>query len=86
MVVQESVTNVVRHSGAREVVVVVRHDGDELFVDVVDPGPPLGPTAGSGRGLQSMERRVAALGGTVSAGPEGQGFAVRARLPLQRTP
>lgn len=83
LVVQESVTNAVRHSSAQEVHVVVRRDTDGLAVDVRDPGPAVGATEGTGRGLHSMMRRVAALGGTLDAGRDGTGFAVRARLPLQ---
>lgn len=84
-VVQEALTNVVRHSTARRVRVTVRPDGDELAVEVVDDGRPraTGEGAGGGTGVRGLRDRVGMLGGRVSAGPEPQGgYAVRARLPL----
>lgn len=86
LVVKESMTNAVRHSAACAVEIEVRREADAVVVDVVDPGPPIGGTAGSGRGLQSMHRRVTALGGTLTVAADDAGFAVHARLPLQRTP
>ena len=83
-IVQESLTNVVRHAGRVAATVGVRHDGGYLYVDVVNDG---GTTAaafsdGTGTGLTGMRERAAALGGTLEAGPRpGGGFAVHARLP-----
>ncbi|HEU5152533.1 MAG TPA: sensor histidine kinase [Iamia sp.] len=82
-VVQESLTNVVRHSGAERATVTVARRGPHLVVEVVDDGPGAGTAAeGTGFGLRGMRERVEALGGTLRAGPEaGGGWRVRASLP-----
>ena len=84
-IVQESLTNVVRHAGRVTATVALRQDRGYLYVDVVNDGGAL-PAAfsdGSGAGLAGMRERAAALGGTLEAGPRpGGGFAVRARLPV----
>ncbi|MFB7609391.1 sensor histidine kinase [Streptomyces gardneri] len=87
--VQESVTNVVRHSGADACTVTVDHgDPVAVAVTVEDRGPAAGrererPGGGSGYGLAGMRERVALLHGEFSAGPRpGGGFRVTARLPL----
>ncbi|MEU3688578.1 sensor histidine kinase [Streptomyces narbonensis] len=87
--VQESVTNVVRHSGADTCTVTVDHrDPVAVAVTVEDGGPTAGrererPGGGSGYGLVGMRERVALLHGEFSAGPRpGGGFRVTARLPL----
>lgn len=81
-IVQEALTNVVRHSAARAATVAVRA-GRRLVVEVTDAGPP-GPAAeGAGFGLIGMGERAAAVGGTLTYGPlPGGGFRVRAELPL----
>jgi signal transduction histidine kinase len=88
-IVQESLTNVVRHAGRVAATVRLRHDGGYLHVDVINDGGAV-PTAcgdGTGAGLTGMRDRAAALGGTLEAGPRpGGGFAVRARLPAAATP
>ncbi|WP_030690129.1 sensor histidine kinase [Streptomyces globisporus] len=88
-IVQESVTNVVRHSGADSCTVTVDHgDPESLALTVEDRGPVPGharvsPGPGSGYGLTGMRERVAVLHGEFSAGPRpGGGFRVTARLPL----
>jgi signal transduction histidine kinase len=84
-IVQESLTNVVRHAGRVPATVVLRQDGGYLQVDVVNDGgaAPVGFSDGAGTGLAGMRERAAALGGTVDAGPRPEGgFAVRARLPV----
>ncbi|MER7540767.1 sensor histidine kinase [Streptomyces sp. NPDC097704] len=88
-IVQESVTNVVRHSGADSCTVTVdQRDPETLAVTVEDRGPVPGharvsPGPGSGYGLTGMRERVAVLHGEFSAGPRpGGGFRVTARLPL----
>jgi signal transduction histidine kinase len=84
-IVQESLTNVVRHAGRVAATVGLRQDGGYLYVDVVNDGGPA-PAAfsdGTGTGLAGMRERAAALGGTLDAGPRpGGGFAVHARLPV----
>ncbi|MFE5486056.1 sensor histidine kinase [Streptomyces sp. NPDC056527] len=84
-IVQEALTNVVRHSGSRtaRVVIAYRSGGVELRVD--DDGPATGgDSGGSGNGLAGMRERAAALGGTIEAGtrPDG-GFRVHAVLPAR---
>ncbi|ONK14614.1 Sensor histidine kinase LiaS [Streptomyces sp. MP131-18] len=94
-IVQEALTNVLRHARARRVEVSARADGDVLEVEVTDDG--MGSSAGTGAGtgvhagarggfgLAGMRERAAVLGGTVAAGPRpgGAGFRVHARLPLR---
>ncbi|MFB7590110.1 sensor histidine kinase [Streptomyces sp. NPDC056169] len=87
--VQESVTNVVRHSGADTCTVTVDHrDPEAVAVTVEDRGPTPGrererPGGGSGYGLAGMRERVALLHGEFTAGPRpGGGYRVTARLPL----
>jgi signal transduction histidine kinase len=84
-VVQEALTNTVRHAHARRVAVRLDWRDTSLRVEVVDdgdgPGPPGG---GSGRGLAGMRERVDAFGGELrtGAGDSGVGFRVTAILPL----
>jgi signal transduction histidine kinase len=84
-IVQESLTNVVRHAGRVAATVSLRQDGGYLYVDVVNDGGSASAafSDGTGAGLAGMRERAAALGGTLDAGPRsGGGFAVHARLPL----
>jgi signal transduction histidine kinase len=83
--VQEAVTNVRKHSSATCALVVLRWRATELEVEVSDPGPArhLHHVPGAGFGLRAMVDRAHAFGGTVEAGPLGDGFRVRAVLPLQ---
>jgi signal transduction histidine kinase len=82
-IVQESLTNVLKHAGASNATVVVAYGGDALAIEVADDGH--GPQADGdpGHGLGGLRERVALFGGDLDAGarPEG-GFTVRARLPL----
>ena len=79
-IVQEALTNVLKHAGAERARVVLRF-GDELIVEVTDDGH--GPANGAtGNGLIGMRERAAVLGGTVNAGAApGGGYRVRASLP-----
>jgi signal transduction histidine kinase len=84
-IVQESLTNVVRHAAASRATVTVSHRDGEVVVEVLDDGlgaPAAAPGGGAGQGIDGMRERARALGGTLEAGPcpEG-GFLVRARLP-----
>jgi signal transduction histidine kinase len=87
-IVQEALTNVIKHAGPARASVVVRYAGDSLELEVADDGKGA-RTDGShpGHGLAGMRDRVALYGGEFDAGlRNGGGFLVRARLPLQTTP
>jgi signal transduction histidine kinase len=90
-IVQEALTNVVKHSGADSCQVSVRCHGGDLCVEITDPGGPgrlvpangTGHADGTGHGIIGMRERVNLCGGEFSAGPlPGQGFRVAARFPL----
>ncbi|MDG9693613.1 sensor histidine kinase [Streptomyces sp. DH17] len=83
-IVQEALTNVVRHSGSRHGRVCLAREGGALRLRIDDDGPATGAEAGgSGNGLAGMRERAAALGGTVEAGPRPDGgFRVLATLPI----
>ncbi|MFD5321018.1 sensor histidine kinase [Streptomyces sp. NPDC127098] len=82
-IVQEAVTNVVRHSGADRCRVTIDQRGEELSIEVLDGGNGVGTATGTGWGLVGMRERVALLHGEFTAGPlAGGGFLVSARLPL----
>ncbi|MFE5794553.1 sensor histidine kinase [Streptomyces sp. NPDC056503] len=84
-IVQEALTNARRHAGdGAHVDVRLTFTAREVRVAVTDDGPRAGRPAarGSGYGLMGMRERVALHGGILRTGPEGAGFAVRARLPL----
>ncbi|MFE0101247.1 sensor histidine kinase [Streptomyces sp. NPDC059009] len=87
-IVQEALTNVVRHSGSRHARVLVSYEKAELTLRVDDDGPATGADAGgSGNGLAGMRERAAALGGTIKAGPRPDGgFRVTAALPTRTAP
>jgi signal transduction histidine kinase len=84
-IVQESLTNVVRHAGAQRVDVQVAYGADVLMVAVTDDGGGAGTgTAGSGSGIPGMTERATALGGRLNAfARPGGGFEVRAELPIR---
>ncbi|GAA2208340.1 sensor histidine kinase [Nonomuraea monospora] len=83
-VVQEALTNVVRHSTASEVTVHLRQDERGLCVEVLDNGAPAGASEAEGQGIRGMRERVRLLDGTLSAGPaETGGWRVRADLPRE---
>jgi len=82
-IVQEALTNVVKHAGASRADVRLTWQEEDLVIEIRDDGRggQAGP-ASSGNGLIGIRERAAACGGVASAGPEPRGFAVRARLPL----
>jgi signal transduction histidine kinase len=89
-VVQESLTNVMRHAGGAQATVRIAVAGDEVRVDVTDDGrgtPTAMSTPGSGAGLGGMRERVSSLGGELEAGrePDG-GWRVHTILPLDPDP
>jgi signal transduction histidine kinase len=82
-IVQEALTNTLRHAGASRAEVVVRACDGALELDVRDDGRGGAFDDGAGRGIAGMRERAALLGGTLDVGPlEGGGFGVHARLPL----
>jgi signal transduction histidine kinase len=87
-IVQEALTNVLRHSGAATARVDVAVGPDGLAIEVLDEGrgaaaSPAAIEPGSGNGLRGMRERAAAVGGSLEAGPrDGGGWRVAARLPL----
>jgi len=85
-IVQESLTNTLKHAGKTHASVAVRYEQDALAIDVIDDGRGVSAGAvGEGRGLVGMGERVATFRGELEAGPRAEGgFAVRARLPLPK--
>jgi signal transduction histidine kinase len=82
-IVQESLTNVLRHAGPATATVQVEHTPDALIVQVDDTGGGPGAGNGVGQGITGMHARAGAVGGTVATGPGPDGgFSVRARLPV----
>ncbi|HEX5298966.1 MAG TPA: sensor histidine kinase [Streptosporangiaceae bacterium] len=85
-IVQESLTNVIRHAGPATAAVSLGYAHDELRIEVTDTGRGPAPPAGhnGGHGLAGMRERAAAVGGTLETGPGAAGgFRVAARLPLR---
>ena len=84
-IVQESLTNVVRHSTAENAAVTVTYGAEQLTLAVDNDGRPLnaGPSSG-GSGITGMRERARALGGDLSVRRHpGGGFSVRATLPIE---
>jgi signal transduction histidine kinase len=82
-IVQEALTNTLRHAGAGKADVLVRVTDAEVDLEVRDDGHG-GPGTGPGNGIRGMRERAALLGGTVTTEPgAGGGFVVRAHLPWQ---
>ena len=81
-IVQEAVTNVVRHAAGAPARVTVRYGADALELVIADAGTGNGSVSGGGHGLIGMRERAALFGGTLTLGrSDGGGFEVRARLP-----
>jgi signal transduction histidine kinase len=89
-IVQEALTNTVRHSAGRSASVRLRYGDEDLVIEVNDDGAGTGAEAGRdraggpgpGNGLTGMAERARALGGSLDAGPRpGGGFRVLAKLP-----
>jgi signal transduction histidine kinase len=81
-IVQEALTNVLRHARATAARVCVTREDGALLVEVVDDGVGSGGSGGSGNGLPGMRERAAALSGTLESGPaDPRGWRVLARLP-----
>jgi signal transduction histidine kinase len=85
-VVQEALTNVIKHAGAAGAAVTMEYRPDDLLITVTDDGRPAGPVSSGtgGRGLIGLRERIALYGGELDAGPRpGGGWRVRARIPLE---
>ena len=88
-IIQEALTNVIKHAAAAPASVTIRYRPDSVTVEIADQGagaPAVGvpaPRAGSGHGIIGMRERVAVFGGEFSAGPGADGgFRVRACFPI----
>ena len=88
-IVQEALTNVIKHADGAPSRVVLRWSDTALELDILDDGPAGGgdePDAPAGRGLTGMRERAAMYGGTLDAHPgPDRGYEVRAHLPLEPT-
>jgi signal transduction histidine kinase len=89
-ILQEALTNVLKHARATRVDCTIRYDEDAVRLDVVDDGQPQsgnGQPPDRGHGLIGMRERGVLYGGTVDAKPlPGNGYHVAAVLPLPRDP
>jgi signal transduction histidine kinase len=86
-IIQESLTNVIRHSTAKHAIVRLDRNGHRLRVSVIDHGPARASSTvtPAGFGIAGMTARARAVGGELSAGPgESGGFEVWASLPLPK--
>lgn len=83
-VVQEALTNTLKHAAGSSVRIVVDYAPDAVRVDVADSGGAATGVSGNGRGLAGLGERLAVYGGTLQAGvlPSG-GFRIRATIPLE---
>ena len=86
-VVQEALTNVIKHANQARTVVRIEYRPRELLIDVADDGVAAGAgrlQPGGGRGLIGLRERIAIYGGDLDAGPRpGGGWRVQARIPLE---
>jgi signal transduction histidine kinase len=82
-IVQEALTNTLRHAGPAHAWVAVRYAGEDVEIEVANDGNSDNPADGSGHGLVGMRERVALCGGELESGPRpGGGFKISARLPV----
>jgi signal transduction histidine kinase len=83
-IVQEALTNALKHAGPAQALVTVRYGNNELDIEITDNGAnAAGEAPAGGHGLVGMRERVALFGGDLAAGRGADGgYAVRARLPL----
>ena len=89
-IIQEALTNAIKHAPGSRVVVTLRREGGDVCIGVADAGPTSGDrgsvsTDSGGRGLLGMRERAAAYGGTlVAEQPASGGFTVQGRLPIDQ--
>lgn len=82
-IVQEALTNTLKHAGPSRAKVMIRYRDEELELEISDDGPGTGGSGGAGQGLVGMRERVALYGGVLKSGKKVDGgYLVRARLPL----
>ena len=84
-IVQEALTNTIKHAQATEVAVKIAWQPGELVVRIADNGRGASAAArisGTGQGIIGMRERAALHRGTLTAGPAGRGYVVQARFPL----
>ena len=84
-VVQEALTNTLKHADASHVAVDLLYSPGAVEVRVADNGRPAGPGTGTGQGLVGLRERVALYGGSLTAGQDTNGYTVRALLPIGTT-
>ena len=83
-IVQEALTNTLKHAGPSQAQVVIHYLADELELEITDDGYGNGKGGGAGQGLIGMRERVTLYGGVFQSGRrESGGYSVRARLPLK---
>jgi signal transduction histidine kinase len=81
-IVQEALTNTIKHAGQTRAAVTVRYASQAVEIEVLDDGTGDGGSAGTGHGIVGMRERVALFGGELETGRrEGGGWMLRARLP-----
>jgi signal transduction histidine kinase len=86
-IVQEALTNALKHAGKANAWVELRYDPDALQLEVANDGATALAGDGRGHGLHGMRQRAEVCGGTLDAGPRpGGGFRVRASLPVESAP
>ena len=82
-IVQEALTNTIKHAGPAKAEVILRYDASALELEITDTGTGATPGTGTGHGLIGMRERTTLLGGDLVTGPrDGGGYQVRARMPL----
>jgi signal transduction histidine kinase len=83
-IVQEALTNTLKHAGPARATVAVRCHAGQLELEITDDGDGSGNGRGSGHGLVGMRERAKVYGGAFSSGPRPEGgFAIRVRLPIE---
>jgi signal transduction histidine kinase len=84
-IVQEGLTNVIKHSSAAWVRILVSAQDAHVQLEIVDPGPAVeSPVSSGGHGLAGMAERLAPFGGQVTAGPTPDGFRVHVSVPVHQ--